>query len=162
MKRLILFAILTLTFVISANRPPTRAQAEQPKCDPAAVIKQAAALTSTGDVTKDMAALLKLQNDISATNIACNGMTFKGDRSKVFAPFDLPKGQYRMTVTTEGGFFASTKTVGGGYCTSGDLAVIGADKQVTEEDLISSDGCRIILAVTTASDPWALTIEPLQ
>ena len=151
MKRLILFAILTLTFVFPAN---------EPKCDPAAVIKQAAALTSTGDTTKDMAALLKLQNDISAANIACNGMTFSGIGSKVVDPFVLSKGTFKVILDSalQSGVI-EIDGISPDHCAGGTLS--GKHKETLVK--VYDDDCKIAIEVNTFGDTvsWAITFEPL-
>ena len=161
MKRLILFAIMTLTFVFSVNEPPTMAQAEQPKCDPAAVIKQAAALTSTGDTTKDMEALLKLQNDISAANIACNGMTFTGKGTKVLDPFVLPKGVYRVTLDFAAeASLVTFESIAPEYCIT-ETPLSDSTKQKIAH---ASEDCKMTIEVRAYKDPsvWTITFEPLQ
>src|SRR5258708_8823883 len=123
---------------------PRFASAQGAKVDgkPGDVIAKAAALKSTGDDQKDMALLSDLTAQISAQNIACNGLTFKGRGSKVYDPFDLAEGVYRITGKGQTNIFANFQSlgkIGDHFCTG---AWIG-----TEALMQFSDGCRLLLSV---------------
>ncbi len=70
----LLFISVLLLFALAAVAPLSTAAQGTPtptNCKPADVLKKAAALSSTGDDQKDLAALLTFANDISALRVAC-------------------------------------------------------------------------------------------
>lgn len=70
MKVTIIRSILTVLILISLTSATTSLYAADP-CNPASVIAKANALKSSGDVRKDMAALIELAKLIQNTNSAC-------------------------------------------------------------------------------------------
>ncbi len=171
MNRLLIFVVLTLAVFLVFASPQVDAQGDKPTCDPSAVIKKAAALTSTGDAKKDMAALNALGDQIRVANIACNGMTFQKSGAKIVGPIDLPAGTFKTTVTTKSmGFIAELRVTKGSCTASGTMGASGylylvmniEQKQVEEENLIDSQGCTAIIVTSNVTGDWTLTIEPLQ
>ncbi len=166
MQTRFLIAIVLLASALVAPNPSV-AQ-DKPKCDPAAVIKMANALKSGGNSEADMTALIKLQTAISEANIACNGMKFSGNSAKLIGPFDLPAGIYRVTVTTTSHFFAELKVLSG-KCDTGHgfdtilLVVVNIDgTKRSDEAILQSEGCNLVIKTSDILKPWQLTIEPLQ
>jgi hypothetical protein len=156
--------LVIITVALAITPRLSDAQADKPKCDPAAVIKKASALKSSGDVKKDMDALVKLQIDIATANIACNGMTFEGKGAKIIGPFDIPKGDYRVTLKTNG-FFSANLKVRDGTCEGGTFGLLfnifsGGANSGTEA-LITSEGCKAIIETSNVTESWKLTIEPI-
>jgi hypothetical protein len=164
MRRLTFLAVLLAILFLSAIvLPPVAAQNDKPPCDPGAVIKKAAALTASGDATKDLAALLALQADISAANVACAGMTFKGTDSKVLTPFVLPKGKYKVSLTwpTTDSFLVDISAISPDYCAIGVLNNTKKETIVTSRD----DKCKVAIEVSAFGDStsqWVIAFEPLQ
>lgn len=154
------FLLLILCVFVSLLIP-VEAPGAKGACAASDVIKEAAKLKSSGDDAKDLVALQLLAKRISAANITCNGYVFEGKGSKVFDPFDLPKGTYRIvlsgsdislvTVTLEG--------LGGEYCS-------GVVAGMMSESAVETSGCRAVLAVTAVSmgvEPsWKITFESLK
>lgn len=154
MCRAILLVALTILTLVGL---PAQAQ-DKSKCDPAAVIQLANNLKSTKDTQEDIAALLKLQDQIIAANIACNGLTFTGKGSKVVRPFDLPAGTYLLSLQTEGMVNGSLKAMG-----NNSSACYGNAMPSRAESRVDSKGCRATIEVmATDNVEWTITLEPLQ
>src|SRR5436190_20452880 len=113
MKRLALAIVLLCAVLPLVPFTQATAQTEKPKCDPGTVIKAANELKGSGDNQKDLAALVKLRDDISAANIACDGWSFKGEKDKVLGPIDLATGLYLITIKTSGYGAAEGKVLDG-------------------------------------------------
>ncbi len=162
MRRVVL--VITLILVVVTLIHPAQAQTAKPVCDPAAVIKQAAALASTGDTAKDMKALISLRDAISAANIACNGMTFEGKGSKVIGPFEVAQGFYKGTITGGGMLMASVEAVrdcGESYEAPDMLLTKTTDNEASEATMKVKKTCTIVIEVSIATGPWKITLEPL-
>jgi hypothetical protein len=164
--RRVVFVIM-LALVVSTCIHPTRAQDAKPVCDPAAVIKKAAALAATGDPAKDMDALLALRDVISAANVACTGYTFKGKGEKIVPPFTLTKAFYKVTANTDGFLIVDIRSMEGSDCKAGvkhNLFILD-DTQAklgAETTLDMTVDCRAILEVSNTRTDWTITFEPLK
>lgn len=158
------FALLFIVMISALVASPrlSDAQADKPKCDPATVIKKANELKASGDAKKDIEALTALTSDISAANIACNGFSWNGKGSKVYDPFDLPKGSYRMKLDWKGGpLLATVEHIGETTCAG------SVDNTTIENRFNASEDCRATLQVKIYSDndkatDWTITLEPLK
>lgn len=162
MRRTILFAILVLFSLMTV---PTQAQA--PKCDPAAVIKLANGLKSAKSAQKDMAALMKLQDSITAAHIACNGLTFKGTGEKVSKPFIIPKGLYKVTATSDGFLIVDLRSLTGSDCQpDAQVGLFNLDRdqaKVGGETTLPVPGdCRVIMSTSNTRTTWTITFEPIE
>lgn len=180
MKTRLFVGIVLLLVITVALATPAIAQDKKPVCAPADVIKQLATLKSTGDNAKDIAVLLKLDKQIQAQSIACNGMTFTGTAKKIVGPFDIAEGQYRVTATTWDYMFSAKVSYAGDTACVGDSFmadqlftmamngdnIYGAKVVATYEALLNTQTCRMIIEVdavsTMGSKPWTLTIEPIE
>src|SRR5437773_9108044 len=113
--RLLLNAVVLLVVVLSLGGSGgiTKAQESKPTCDPSAVIKKANGLTMKGDNKADMETLMRLAAEIQAQNMACSGHTFTGKTATLIGPMDLPKGNYKTTLTTRGRFSARLSVLTG-------------------------------------------------
>lgn len=136
-------------------------------CDLKPLAAKLAAFKLAGDDKKDMEALLKIQGDISAANVACNGLTFSGKGNKVLSPFVLPKGLYKVTATTKGFFILDVQSVAGSDCKAGVKENLfnffkGQGDDGSETSLNIENDCRIILTTSNATDTWKLTFESIQ
>lgn len=162
-KFLLVLATLVFSIILISGSHPSIAQGPtatpSKDCKPADLIASLKDLKSSGDAAKDMAALLKIQDQISDQSVACSGLTFSGTGSKVIGPFDLAKGAYRFKVVKGLEFFtAELKGI------PDDLCVLGMVSSQKAEDQASSEGCRVTLAVDTmgSSGDWEFTLEPLK
>jgi hypothetical protein len=156
--------ICSLILIVVTFLHPASAQTAKPTCDPATLIKQAAALAATGDPAKDMEALLTLRDSISAANIACNGMTFEGKGSKVIGPFEVKQGFYKGTITGGGTVLASVEAVRGcgeSYEAPDMLLTKTTDNEAGESTMKVKQTCTIVIEVAIATGPWKITLEPL-
>lgn len=88
-------------------------------------------------------------------------MEFTGNKSKVIGPFDIPAGQYRVVVTTQGGFHGSVKALEGN-CIGNSITFIGEKASISQEAFLESEQCRAVFNISTASNEWRVTIEPLK
>ncbi len=161
---ILLFFILALTTPLSSSAQGQPTPTKNPDCKPAALIEKAAKLTSSKDDKKDLDALLKLAADISAQNIACNGLKFSGSGNKLLGPFDLPEGTWKLTVTTKGYFIAKAKTISG-ECdddTISSFLFMSGQASDGAGEVVESKGCRLTIAISNISAPWTLTFEPLE
>jgi hypothetical protein len=163
MKRFALAVVLLCTVFSLMFFSQVTAQTDQPKCDPTVVIKAANSLKTSGDNQKDIAALIKFREQITAADIACSGLTFKGTKvAKIIGPFDLPTGTYKVTATTPGYLIIHVRTVSGN-CEQVSLYNLSSGEATTgSETLYESKGCRVMLLPSNISAPWTLTFEPLE
>lgn len=164
MRRSILVALLAVLFIAAF---PTQAQA--PKCDPAAIIKLANGLKSAKSAQKDMAALMKLQDSITAAHIACNGLTFTGKANKVSQPFVLQPGTYKVKAVTKQSFILKLQTLDGSDCESGNQIIVlnelnlGGDGVINAESILPVEAaCRVVFQTANNTDNWTITFEPLE
>jgi hypothetical protein len=165
-KRIVFLMILVIVSLASASR--STAQDTKPTCDPGAVIDKAAALKSSGNQKKDIAALLALRDEISSADIACNGMTFSGEGTRILGPVVLKKGLYKITVTTKGNFKLYDLSMSGSTCkaniTTSLIDEFRPDTEYKAESVenISSEDCKLIFQTGGSGLPWTITFEPLQ
>jgi hypothetical protein len=168
MNRLITPIVIIVAIIAAGFVTPSFAQADKPKCDPAAVIAKANALKSSKDDKTDMAALISFSQEITAANIACNGFTFSGKGKKVLGPVSISEGLYKVTVTTQKGFAVVPKPVSKECGTSYDVPDLSLyrlsdeTEPVSEASLTVPHTCRLAFDVNRADTPWTLTIEPLE
>lgn len=159
MRRSIIF-LVTLLVLVSAI--PAAAQRSKPGCIPANAIKRAQAMKSSKDDAKDMAALNLFAEQISSLNIACNGLTFSGEGSKVLNPFDLPKGKYRMKIQGSNLVYTTVRIENATEALCFGLLGMG----VSEGAIDASNDCRAILSVESTAalgeTSWTVTLEPLK
>ena len=167
-------AILPLGLLLLAlwgSATPTVAQDSKTACDPASIIKKANALTAKGDNKADMDALQKLADDIHAQGIACNGLTFTGTNSKIIGPFDLPKGNFKATLTSRGRFTGRLNAITGTCRTTRSPSATGAstlfsatngEASAGSDAIIMSEGCHAIIETDGVRSAYKLTIEPLE
>ncbi len=170
--RLMLFISIFLLFALAAAAPlSTAAQGtpsptKSPDCKPADVLKKAAALSSTGDDQKDLAALLKLAADISAQNVACNGLTFKGNIIvKAIGPIEIPPGLYKVTATTRGYLILKIRLVDPDCADRDGFSIVnvGAGEATTgAEEIVRFMGCKMFLQPSNVDAPWTVTLELLK
>lgn len=158
---------IALILVILAPFAVVMAQ-DAPPCDPASLIAEMAALKSTGDAAKDVAALMELRDAITAQNVACNGYTFEGSGGKAVGPIELPEGKYLLTFTTNDYIILNGEIISG-QC-SIDGSEIG-DYILNESEggasqgaavIIDSDGCKVLFITRNNTSKWTMIIEPLQ
>ncbi len=157
MKRIALVAIFVTSILLLAFSTPIVAQVDSPRCDPAAVVKKAASLSSVGEKQADLNALNQLRDEINAVNVACTGLRFSGTGSKVLDPFDLPGGNYRLQMTWQGSgrITVSLSSVDDRICS----AFLTVD---SPEQLVKTDGCRAVLEVVDRDQkPWTIVFESL-
>src|SRR5258708_5046163 len=115
----LILIIATLSFAphstpISFAATAVATQSTSADCRPSDLVKAANALKSTGDNTKDMAALVLLESQIGAMNAACAGLKFKGGTvNKLVGPLNISAGTYKATVTTPGNLILHTKALSG-------------------------------------------------
>jgi hypothetical protein len=168
-RALIPLGLLLLALWGSAT--PTVAQDSKTACDPASIIKKANALTAKGDSKADMEALQKLADDIHAQSIACNGLTFTGNNSKLIGPFDLPKGNFKAILTTRARFTGRLSAITGTCMTTRStnssgaatlFSVTGSDALNGSEAIIRSEGCHAVIETDGVRAAYKLTIEPLE
>jgi hypothetical protein len=167
MRSRLLFLLVVLTVLALATfAAPTIAQENKSACDPGAVIRKANGLTTKGDNKADMEALMKLAADIQAQNVSCSGYTFTGKSSKLIGPFELPKGNYKTTLTTRNRFTARLSVLNGqcqGSSNSASYYSMSAGEALNgAEAVIRSEGCRLVIETSDVRAPWTLTIEPLE
>src|SRR5262245_13110638 len=147
MRKILIFSTYILILVVSSS-VSSRAQ-DKTKCNAADVLSMASSLKSSGDDKKDMDALIKLSQDISAANIACNGFTWSGKGAVVTDPFNIPKGNYRMKLVldnTEKPFQGQIEGIGDSKC----YESVANDKLVSRLDALSE--CRATLTVDNNDD----------
>jgi hypothetical protein len=164
--RALIFALLLTLLIV----PSAAAQDKKPGCDPAALIAELAKLKTTGDQAKDMQALLDVQSRISAQNAVCAGtgiaLESKDKVPKVYGPFTLPKGTYKVTATTTGYFIIHAKS--SDNCADAfALFNLGPGEGNTGAETLleiagDSETCKFYLQTENASAPWKLVIAPLE
>lgn len=164
MRRVSLF--VALVFVSLMAFP---AQALAPKCDPAAVIKLANGLKSAKNAQKDMAALMKLQDSITAAHIACNGLTFTGKANKVSQPFVLQPGTYKVKAVTKQAIILTLRTLAGSDCTADQQVSILNELNLAGDGVINAESilpveaaCRVVFQTANNTDNWTITFEPIE
>lgn len=145
--------LLTLVCLLIASTPAQ--SQDKAACDLAPAFRSAQSLKPTGDTDKDVAALMALQDAITAAHIVCKGLTFSGQGSQVLRPFDLPAGMYKM-VLAKGDVNVSLVKVSGDNCTA---TVTGTLLETT----VLTKGCRATLkSLAIDRQEWTVTLEPLQ
>jgi hypothetical protein len=169
MIRLLTVVLLGLVF-LSQSGIPTAAQTDKPECDPGKVIAKAANLKSSGDKTADMDALIKLRDEIGAANIACNGLTFKGDSAKVIGPFVLSPALYKLAVKTKESIILKARSMAGSDCKQDVEGILFNDLRLSaDKPDIDAEAtwdvqlsCRVILEIVNSRNAWTITLEPLK
>lgn len=157
-RRLIVAAFVALGLFWISLPSPAAGQGDKAKCDPSSVITKANALKSSKDAKADLIALNTLTQDISAVNIACNGLTFKGKGTKVYDPFTLPAGTYRVKLTNSAIDLADVNL-------TESRCGIFASSTIGEESVLRTEGCRAVMSVTprqNESAEWTVTFELLE
>jgi hypothetical protein len=180
MKRNLIVGLVLVSLLTILASLPIFAQSKAPVCAPADLIKQLATIKSTGDKTDDMNALLQLAEQIQAQNMACNGMNFTGDGKQALGPFDITKGQYRITLTTwDYSVNATILSIGAAKCVGEGygkdqlfMMLMNADNMYgpktvsTHTTIMNTAACRMVIEVDATnilgSKPWTLSIEPIQ
>lgn len=163
MKKLAILVLLLILVPV-----PMSAQSSKPDCKPGDVIATANALKATGDNAKDMDALIKLSQDISAANIACGGFRFSGSKPKILGPIDLPKGLFMVSLKTDGWGSAEGKVLDGQCGNEGDsvtafgLNWLNATTPGLIAEYLASKGCKMTIEISLVTTPWELTIEPVK
>ncbi len=156
----LLIALILIVPRNPASPPGVVFAQDKTKCDLKGVAAKLIAFKLTDDAKKDMDALLKIQGDISAANVACNGLTFSGKGANVTDPFDIGKGTYRvrLQVKDSKALHASIESIGDKFCGASLLADKPADR------LDARDGCRATLQIDTYDEEaqWTVTLEPLK
>lgn len=163
-------AVVTLISLFAAGSVRTSAQstpAATPNadCNPSKALDAIAKIKKTGDKDKDAAALDVIQNSVADYKAACAGLSWKGTKQQVIGPFDLPAGNFKAVVTTNGFFIADLKVLSGD-CDADSFGALfnimqGGGKDGAESS-ITSKGCRLVINTSNVSAPWKLDIEPLE
>ena len=161
MKRLVL-TIMCLVLLYVGQKSAT---AQVPRCNPTAVYEYMQTLKATGETSKDLAALVKLQQTITAQNIACNGYIFEGKGVGIVKPFTLPKGSYILRFNAAAGSIYITAKVLSGKCADGlNAFTVSMQEDISLETFIDSSGCQVGFEVDYTSmgkQAWTLSLEPL-
>jgi hypothetical protein len=166
--RLLLNVIVLVAVLLVAVSPGTSTNAQDNKtaCDPGSLIKRANGLTAKGDNKADMETLMKLATDIQNQNVACSGHTFTGKSSTLIGPMDLPKGNYKTTLTTRGRFTARLSVLSGdckgSSSTASYYSVTSGEATNGAEAVLRSEGCRLVIESSNVRGPWTLTVSPLE
>ncbi len=164
--RLLLTAVMLLVALLAFGSTLINAQDSKSACDPGSVIRKANGLTAKGENKADMDTLLRLATDIQAQNLACSGYTFTGNSSKLVGPLDLPKGNYKTTLTSRGRFTARLSVLSGQCQGSSNTAsfysITAGEASTGAEAVIKSEGCRLVIETSNVRGAWTLTIAPLE
>lgn len=172
LHRLIFVTIAAIT--LSLFTPPALAQA--PACNPAAVMSKAAALKTSGDNKKDMQALYAISQQITDAGIACDGIVFKGNGSKVLDSFAILQGKYKISALVTGYFSLKGEPTQENDCglksydwpslSGGSVATADAKgkPETVENTFTIKDDCRLILKTSFigTAGTWAITITPVK
>jgi hypothetical protein len=169
MRTRLLLPIVVLVVALAAFGSfitPTGAQESKSACDPSSVIRRANGLTMKGDNKADMDTLMRLAADIQAQNVACSGHTFTGKSPVLIGPMDLPKGNYKTTLTSRGRFSARLSVLSGeckgSSSTANYYSLTSGEASTGAEAVIRSGGCRVVIEPNNVRGAWTLTIAPLE
>jgi len=166
MSRLIFLILFLLSFVSS----PARAQDNLPaQCNPTGFFQVFYTIFPKDADPLDTDVYLEFLSKIRVLTdsqwLLCIGMKFSGENAKLLGPIELPAGLYRVTLTTNGYFIAKLEIIDGDCSGTGLGALYGIfEGQASDgsETLIKSSGCTTLIDTSNVTDPWTLTIEPLQ
>jgi hypothetical protein len=135
----------------------------------AALITQAQADATAGDLAAAAATLAQMDNAAGDLRIQCSGLVFEGTTQDVIGPVSIPAGTYIATATTEG-FMSVVLNVLSGECGQGTgsflspgLFNLSRDEATTgAESVMSSTDCRVLIEVSNVQAAWSLVLEQVQ
>lgn len=81
----------------------------------------------------------------------------------VLGPVKLPTGIYRVTVVTNGFFIAKVETLSG-MCETGFIGLFNlssGDANAGTSNILESDECEALIAISNVTEPWFLEIEQI-